>query len=180
MRSFPSAWVLPGGTVNSKESLLEAVQREVWEETGIHSEVDSWKLESVWESVYPTSPLDEDMDERALVAASAIRAHHLVVYLSTTLSSVSPSLVLCDEEVEAAVWLTQDDTRTVVEQDFKTAESSRLLLQTNTNGLNEDMIPLRHLLGIYPHILSDGSRIGMAQGSLFAMEEYLGSIGSLL
>ena len=35
MRTFPMAWVLPGGHVELNESLEDSVRREVLEETGI-------------------------------------------------------------------------------------------------------------------------------------------------
>jgi ADP-ribose pyrophosphatase YjhB (NUDIX family) len=162
--------------LDPNESLLEAIQREVWEETGIESEVDSWKMESLWESVYPTTLSEDDVDEDGLFPATAIKAHHVVVYLSTILSEEKPSLALCKEEVDAAVWLSRDNCRTLVNRDFASAESSKLSFQSSTANLKGDVVPLRHLMGIYPQALSDGKRGGMAQGSLFALEEFLCSL----
>jgi 8-oxo-dGTP pyrophosphatase MutT (NUDIX family) len=195
MRSFPSAWVLPGGTVNLHESLFEAVQREVWEETGIHSNVDAWKMESVWESVYPTTFSNDDdwsVNQETgdvVIPATSIQAHHIVVYLSTILPPKEevPSaslLTLCAEEVDAAVWLSSDDCKTVIARDVESAASSKLSLYHHTTGTDnqnkDDEVPLQHLVGIYPQILPDGTLGGMAQGSLFAMEEFFlsSSIGS--
>ena len=41
MRSWPGAWVLPGGHLDLGESLEESVAREIEEETGIHITVTS-------------------------------------------------------------------------------------------------------------------------------------------
>ena len=189
MRSFPSAWVLPGGSVDPNESLFEAVQREVWEETGIHSNVDAWKMESLWESVYPTTLSNDDANqEGGVVPATAITAHHIVVYLSTILPDQevpsSSLLTLCAEEVDTAVWLSSDDCKTLIARDLELATFSKLRLYNHhamgTENLhNHDEVPLQNLMGIYPQILSDGNLGGMAQGSLFALEEFLlSSIGS--
>ena len=112
MRSFPGAWVLPGGSVDPGESLVEAVQREVYEETGISTAMDSWQPECLWESLYPTVLSDQHRNPDGIWDATSIRAHHLVVYLSTVLPSTFGStgdtgrgLRLCSEEVDGAVCL---------------------------------------------------------------------------
>lgn len=53
LRSFPSCWVLPGGSVDSGESLTRAASREVFEETGLRLTEDKLELLCVWESGYP-------------------------------------------------------------------------------------------------------------------------------
>jgi len=43
-------WILPGGEVEFDETLVEATEREVLEETGIHVKVHSlWRIREIWE-----------------------------------------------------------------------------------------------------------------------------------
>jgi len=39
LRTFPGAWVLPGGHIELGESLEECVIREIYEETGVKIEM---------------------------------------------------------------------------------------------------------------------------------------------
>ena len=36
--SYPGAWVFPGGAIDKNEQLVDAAQRELWEECGIKCE----------------------------------------------------------------------------------------------------------------------------------------------
>jgi ADP-ribose pyrophosphatase YjhB (NUDIX family) len=180
MRSFPGAWVFPGGSVDLHESLAQAVSRELLEETGlcVGANNNRWTLQSVWESVYPTKPgVGIDID---------IQAHHLVVYLSATLSPSSSShqeqlLQLCQEEVDGAVWLSRDNvkelltTRRRQEQQkdgISSNLSSMLTMHTTTKGQTVE-IPLNDLAQFYPQPAAQGGGLcGLSQGSLFALEEF--------
>lgn len=190
MRSFPSAWVFPGGTVDSGESLLDAVRREVWEETGIDSDSNSWKPECVWESVSPTFFSKHELNEDGTVPPTAIKAHHIVIYLSTILSQQQPSLNLCKDEVEAAVWLSEDDCAVIKSHDFAITKGSNVnLILNNTEKINDSVlpptsfVPIHDLMGIYPRKSACAAEKtkttvlgGMAQGSLFALEEFIRSL----
>ena len=183
MRSFPGAWVFPGGSVDATDETLEAaVAREVWEETGLKLSPkpigrtdgsNGWKVESVWESVFPTIPEPE----------VPIKRHHLVVYLSIQLSEREMSemaLNLCKEEVDAAAWLSPDNVQAILESSLAAKEKPLAkeecfvdLLTTSTDVEKE---PLNHFSGIYPRCddddFSSEHPFGMAQGSLFALQEY--------
>ena len=69
MRTFPGAWVLPGGAVDWHETLAEATAREVAEETGLIVEPHMCRPVGLWESVYPTCS-----------SAGVPTSHSLVVY----------------------------------------------------------------------------------------------------
>jgi 8-oxo-dGTP pyrophosphatase MutT (NUDIX family) len=169
MRSFPGAWVFPGGGVDPNESLSQAIAREVWEETGLV--VEDWTLESVWESVYPTIPEPE----------VPIQAHHLVVYMSGELaaSSSPQQLQLCKVEVDDAVWLSRKNVQDILQVMSSEEErlgvsnhQSKVTMCTKTGDDETVDISLKDLVGIYPQTGDRGDfSHGMAQGSLFALEE---------
>ncbi|CAJ1928680.1 unnamed protein product [Cylindrotheca closterium] len=203
MRSFPHAWGFSGGSVDSTDDSLEAaIAREIWEETGLKvsgsslsamqaldasagdgekttTSCSGWTIECIWESVFPTIP-----EPRI-----TIKRHHLVVYLSIKLSEremSQMSLKLCDEEVDAAVWLSPKKVNSILAKGLCRADSSvseeeiwvDLLTSSNTQvaaktGVKES---LEHLSGIYPRFDDDDTSsqhpFGMAQGSLFALQEY--------
>jgi 8-oxo-dGTP pyrophosphatase MutT (NUDIX family) len=210
MRSFPHAWVFPGGSVDATDDSLEsAIAREIWEETGLKVDESSssslpstkaveavpvggdetstggcgWTIESIWESVFPTIP------EQGVT----IKRHHLVVYLSMKLSEREMSqlsLKLCDEEVDGAVWLSPENVNSILAKssvsqvgnehddtvpeeeiwvDLFTSSNNQV---TTKSGAKES---LKHLSGIYPRFDHDDTSsqhpYGMAQGSLFALQE---------
>lgn len=181
MRSFPGAWVFPGGSVDATDESLEAaIAREVWEETGLKlastpsmgdGDSSSWTIECIWESVFPTIPEPE----------VPIKRHHLVVYLSVKLSEremSEVSLKLCEEEVDAAVWLSPENVQAILAKsltetvDLVSQEDTWVDLLTTKEVQKES---LQHLSGIYPRFEDNDSRkqpFGMAQGSLFALQEY--------
>ena len=200
MRSFPGAFVFPGGNVDDEdESLEHALSREFFEETGLTISEDSWKLECLWESIYPTHLPDLPELDTAATATygndgishqGAIKAHHMVCYYSgklETQNAANPSLNLCQEEVDGAVWMSRDNIQDLLEATAliegeadsglpDILKDQTIVLQTNsssTKDLGND-IPLSDLAGIYPRFDKISKKAhGMAQGSLFALEEFI-------
>jgi 8-oxo-dGTP pyrophosphatase MutT (NUDIX family) len=177
MRSFPNAYVFPGGSIDEGETLVEAVSREVYEETGLS--IHGWTLESLWESVYPT------ISEPGV----PIQAHHLVCYFSGRLvnddetlfdsNNDKQQLKLCREEVDGAIWLSRDDISSVLKattqsNDNQEEGSREVRLLTNNDLTETSFVKLKDLMGIYPQTNESGEYChGMAQGSLFALEEFM-------
>merc|ERR1712165_421327 len=80
MRTFPKAWVMPGGGIDQGESIIQGVIREVKEETGLV--IDELNVEPIgmWESCYPTS------GEECLNIKKGLVAHHLVIFCKCTIN----------------------------------------------------------------------------------------------
>lgn len=41
---YPSRWVIPGGKIFANEATIEAVKRELWEETGLVVPIKNWEF----------------------------------------------------------------------------------------------------------------------------------------
>lgn len=124
MRTFPRAWVPPGGHIEEKESLIEAGLRELKEETGLSLSNDTTiELLCLWESVYPVM----------LGFGTPIR-HHVVVYLlahvNHTSTELRTHLKLDPEEVQACAWLSPEAVRFLFNSsDCPMPQQSMLALQ---------------------------------------------------
>jgi 8-oxo-dGTP pyrophosphatase MutT (NUDIX family) len=201
MRSFPGAWVFPGGSVDPHESLSHAIAREIQEETGLVTDENDWTCESVWESVYPTTSTTSTTTTTTTTTTvpqppddTIIQAHHVVVYMSSTLSSSSSPQQLqpCPEEVDGAVWLSRQNVDQVLAEmatrrepgtttttrtrndDSPTTTTTmlRVMMHTPNDGGEIMDVLLNELVGIYPQETKENAVCGLAQGSLFALEEF--------
>ncbi|KAF4521257.1 hypothetical protein B566_EDAN008458 [Ephemera danica] len=105
MRTFPRAWVPPGGHIEQKESLIEAGLRELKEETGLSVSSDATiEVLCLWESVYPVM----------LGFGTPVRHH----------------VVLDPEEVQACAWLSPEAVRFLFNSsDCPMPQQSMLALQ---------------------------------------------------
>jgi ADP-ribose pyrophosphatase YjhB (NUDIX family) len=79
MRTFPGAWVAPGGGVDQDEAAVDAARREVKEETGIDLSRESLTPLAAWESAFPSSVA-------ACQEAGGLKRQHIVVYYVARIS----------------------------------------------------------------------------------------------
>eukprot|EP00957_Ditylum_brightwellii_P206658 15349401-Ditylum_brightwellii.AAC.1 len=121
LRSFPSAWVVPGGHVDPFESSLEqAAARELEEETGIQipSPLDQIEASVVYESAFP-----------ATLENGLVKHRHLIVYMIARLDlehqdvKVSPN----PDEVDATFFSSNA-------QDAETCRSSNFEARVYQEG----------------------------------------------
>jgi 8-oxo-dGTP pyrophosphatase MutT (NUDIX family) len=180
MRSFPRAWVFPGGGIDAGESLAECGAREVLEETGIKVNMSSMVPLCIWESVYPTR-----------VDLGDPKAHHFVVYY-TALADTAPlpssssasswqstqrQQLHCDHiEVDTVCWVNPDVVNSLVAQDIKTQSSTTVLTSSSAeldgfkvsegDVMEPYQVPVKDMSGIYPNSLGTG----LARGHFFALE----------
>ncbi|KAE8738360.1 hypothetical protein FOCC_FOCC016157 [Frankliniella occidentalis] len=103
MRSFPRAWVPPGGHLEKDESLFTCGLRELQEETGLSFKPEhvNMSILCLWESVYPM-----------MLPFGLPRSHHIVVYLYArapfTSDELASKIKLDPEEVMAYSWYTPE------------------------------------------------------------------------
>ncbi|HEY5922105.1 MAG TPA: NUDIX domain-containing protein [Kofleriaceae bacterium] len=90
-QKYGSTWSIPGGRVEPGESIVQAAQREVLEETGV--------------------PVRIDGILRIEHAASDNTARVRVLFVGTPIDDTEPKTV-ADEESLGAAWLTIDEVRT--------------------------------------------------------------------
>ncbi|KAK3909370.1 Nucleoside diphosphate-linked moiety X motif 17 [Frankliniella fusca] len=115
MRSFPRAWVPPGGHLEKDESLFTCGLRELQEETGLYFKPEHVNMSvlCLWESVYPM-----------MLPFGLPRSHHIVVYLYAkapyTSDELASKIKLDPEEVMAYAWYTPETITKLRrgEQDF--------------------------------------------------------------
>ncbi|KAJ9595539.1 hypothetical protein L9F63_013304 [Diploptera punctata] len=111
MRTFPRAWVPPGGNLEVGETPLQGALREMEEEAGLalNPSNSEASLLCLWESVYP-----------ALLLLGKPRSHHIVLYFHIksreSWEELQAKIKLDPEEVKACTWLTRDNVRSLYAQ----------------------------------------------------------------
>lgn len=183
MRSFPSAWVMPGGGLDDGENMTDCLVREVKEETGVDVDRETVYPFCLWESCYPTC------GKECLDAGSGITAHYLVVFCTAqttekNLSKLQEQVRLDEQETDMAVWLSAKEFVRSLEHPLGGADDIGFIpgivpsssLKGDTDGpvcnLNLD-----DLCGIYPRGDDTSCMKGIAQGNLFMLQELLNSHG---
>lgn len=163
MRTFPGAWVLPGGGLEpSDQSLIDAVIREVKEETGVQI-TDPTKVQPLgcWESCFPTT-----VEECLNADSPGIASHYFVVYYLIRVENIAkPKLKIQEEEVDMAVWLTKDSLKSMFQKCSET-EDMLIVGEGTTKRISFEEIST---------IYSNNNLQGTTQGSLFILEELINS-----
>jgi len=150
MRTFPDAWVLPGGSADKGETWMNTGVRELREETGL--QVDSSLLRPFicWDSQYP-DVADQQKPE--------LKSQHFLIYCRVQIPEMTPSLTLQPEEVSQAVWLSPSDLQKVLFlEDCPPSPRPNVYVENIPSILHRPIDPdlLYELQGIYPNSVGSG------------------------
>ena len=191
MRTFPGAWVLPGGSADATDSSLGATAvRELQEETGLYASLPTVDVPfCLWESCYPVS-YEGWRDARA---AQARVAHSLIAFMLVPVSDeeLRAPLKLQPGECDAACWVPLEEVAGALCSEggngrvyaCKTLASESTVLKDGTTGvdghvyasrtpaseskLKDDTVPASLLAGVYPNAHGEG----IGRGHLFALRQ---------
>mmetsp|Transcript_53454 Transcript_53454/g.119985 ORF Transcript_53454/g.119985 Transcript_53454/m.119985 type:complete len:173 (-) Transcript_53454:137-655(-) len=165
MRTFPGAWVIPGGGVDESDATLaSAALRELEEETGLQPCEPPGSPFCIWESCYPTAA--HEWEGRR--AQGGRTSHHLIVYFVLRVDENASALRLQPDECDCALWVPLDDI------------AARLAVgasQDGTHGRYKAALPAsthvaaRNLAGVYPNELGEG----IGRGHLWAIRQLASS-----
>ncbi|KAL1523184.1 hypothetical protein AB1Y20_018138 [Prymnesium parvum] len=159
MRTFPGAWVLPGGSVDDADaSVRHAALRELCEETGIAlpPEEAPERPFCLWESCYPTSALEwrQTREQRGRTS------HFLIVYFVVRVADSSRALRLQPDECDRAAWVPLADVACI----GKEARGDQLYpLAPPAQG----HVSAHSLDGVYPNDIGEG----VGRGHLWAIRQ---------
>jgi 8-oxo-dGTP pyrophosphatase MutT (NUDIX family) len=170
MRTFPGAWVTPGGGVDDEDaSVAAAALRELNEETGLDG--SNPELLCAWESAYPPTA-DGWSDARDTGGRTA---HHLIMFYVVQCESTTP-LALQPDECDAACWVpianfAAPSTDAAAPKGVGSAAADAALTYDQAPGVLACDRPIAsHLIhgGVYP--TADGEGVG--RGHLFALAQH--------
>jgi len=168
MRTFPRTWVPPGGHIEVGESLLEALSREIREETGLSTDGYESEMLCAWESVYPFR----------LSMGQPLR-HHLVLYFllksTQTAQELRNAMKLDADEVGAAMWLDQHQANIVATGVMVEGTVDLDVIVVNKQRcFEEQQLSSRVLAALAPTSGQDIERV--STGTRYAVSSWLRSI----
>lgn len=170
MRTFPGAWVLPGGSVDATDaSVVHAALRELEEETGIVAPLSACEEPlCLWESCFPVS-FDEWAAQRR--EEKPRTAHFLISFIVVRVGDATGALRLQPEECDNAVWVPLGDVAGALSGGEGTAapaaypaapvEAAAAPACSTVDALS--------LAGVYPN----GQAEGVGRGHLWALRRLL-------
>lgn len=178
MRTFPGAWVLPGGSVDATdESVAHAALRELAEETGIHASIECCEPATaepfaLWESCFPVS-FDEWAAQRRV--GEKRPAHFLISFVVVRLTDeqAATPLNLQPAECDAAVWAPLGDVANALLASGDAGASAPAAatytsapVQVGTPPVTGvPLISAQQLAGVYPNAHGEG----VGRGHLWAL-----------
>lgn len=180
MRSFPLAWVLPGGMVDDGETLRQTAEREVWEEVGLRVTCTREPV-AVWESAYPLS-----IDHLEAVGGK-LKSHVVMVAYVGQVEQVTPTLQLSSQEVDLACWISKTQLKQILENSLDSPINVAACdggkggggeggegggFAKNEQSAAVTMISPEQLMGVYPNDMTDAPE-GIGLGHLYILRKYL-------
>ena len=161
MRTFPRAWVLPGGAIDAGETLQQAGIRELKEETNLDTS-GPLHLMGLWESGFPTLV-------SGCIQRQELSSHFLVVFYKSEISNPS-DLKLSPNEGDAAVWTSPSEIISInSSDDVSSFPPINALVTTDDDLLTKSEIKADLLKGVYPNSIGEG----IGQGHLFIINQLI-------
>jgi 8-oxo-dGTP pyrophosphatase MutT (NUDIX family) len=164
MRTFPGAWVLPGGAVDATDaSVYAAAVRELHEETGLRPAAHARaRCIGVWESCYPTT-------KEAWARARSLgerTAHHLVVFVEVCVDG-GARVELQADECDAAVWIHPAELCDPAAAQRRAAAPLARAFACAHGSTDARAIDAARLLSVYPNALGEG----VGRGHMWAIHK---------
>jgi 8-oxo-dGTP pyrophosphatase MutT (NUDIX family) len=150
---YPNAWVFAGGKLDKGESLLEAAQREVFEESGVNVKDLSSNSDLIFMYEAFHGP-----------TRSGRYGHYLIFYylFDLTVDAADANVNVQEDEVSEYRWVDQEEFKLIVKKGMALAEAGDLY-----GGEDE-------LEGLHPN----KNGVGIAEGSFQVLKAIFGLFNS--